>query len=449
MEEEIKIECVSCGAHYLALPSEMSGITCVRCKGREFRPFSASTPAPAPKPAAPPAPAPAPAAAPKPAPGPAPKAALAPAAASAPAPAAVSAPKPTATPAPKAAPAPEPKSTPAKPTSSATVGTSGMPLERFRKLHAGIKTELAKVIVGQDEVIEELLAAVLCGGHCLLEGVPGLAKTLLISSLARAMSLSFKRIQFTPDLMPSDITGTDVLQEDPVSGERKFKFLPGPIFANMLLADEINRTPPKTQAAMLEALQEKQVSAGGTIHRLPSPFLVLATQNPLEQEGTYPLPEAQQDRFIFKVFVGYPSKQEEHEIVRRVTSANFGDINPVCSCEELIALQRALISVPVADAVVEYANRLTRATRIKTPDAVEAATRWLSWGGGPRATINLVMAARCMAVISGRAAPSCDDVARVAKPVLRHRIAMNYVARAEGLSTDEIIDKIVAVVPKH
>lgn len=324
-----------------------------------------------------------------------------------------------------------------------------MPLKRFRELHAGIKTELAKVIVGQDEVIEELLAAVLCGGHCLLEGVPGLAKTLLISSLAKAMSLSFKRIQFTPDLMPSDITGTDVLQEDPVTGERKFKFLQGPIFANMLLADEINRTPPKTQAAMLEALQEKQVSAGGTIHRLPSPFLVLATQNPLEQEGTYPLPEAQQDRFLFKVFVGYPTRQEEHEIVRRVTSANFGDINPVCSGEELMALQRSLTSVPVADAVVEYANRLTRATRIKTPDAVEAATRWLSWGGGPRATINLVMAARCMAVISGRAAPSCDDVARVAKPVLRHRIALNYVARAEGLSTDEVIDKIVAVVPKH
>ncbi len=406
MEQEIKTACAECGAHYMVLESELGNISCVRCGGRTFRPIKDKEPAAA----AAPAPLPEPQAVAKP-----------------------------------------PVPAPAQPPASALDATDArqVSLERFRSLHAEIRRELAKVVVGQDEVIEELLAAVLCGGHCLLEGVPGLAKTLLISSLARALNLTFRRIQFTPDLMPSDITGTDVLYEDPVSGERKYKFLTGPIFANMILADEINRTPPKTQAAMLEAMQERQVSIGGVIHNLPSPFLVLATMNPLEQEGTYPLPEAQQDRFFFKVFVGYPTGDEEMQIVRRVANTGFGDIAPVCDGAELLTLQKVLKDMPVADAVVEYANRLVRATRLKTPDAVDAANQWLAWGAGPRATINLVIAARCFAVIDGRAAPSCDDIVRVAKPIMRHRLALNYVARAEGFTTDTVIEKIVAAVPKY
>jgi MoxR-like ATPase len=320
---------------------------------------------------------------------------------------------------------------------------------RVRKLHDDLAAEIRKVIVGQEEVVEELVTALLCGGHCLLEGVPGLAKTLLISSLAKAMSLSFKRIQFTPDLMPSDITGTDVLQDDPVTGERKFKFLRGPVFANMILADEINRTPPKTQAALLEAMQEKQVSAGGVMHALDLPFFVLATQNPLEQEGTYPLPEAQQDRFLFKVFVGYPAYAEEAAIVRRVTEDSFGEIRHVCAGSDLLEMQRCLREIPVADAVIDYANRLVRASRPRSPEAADFANNWLSWGGGPRATIGLILAARCFCAMAGRAAPSCDDVARAAKPVLRHRIALNYVARAEGLTTDAVIEKLVAAVEKY
>ena len=322
-------------------------------------------------------------------------------------------------------------------------------IDRIRELHESISTQIGRVIVGQESVVDELIAAVLCGGHCLLEGVPGLAKTLLISSLARAMSLSFRRIQFTPDLMPSDITGTEIIQDDPETGERKFKFLRGPVFANIVLADEINRTPPKTQAALLEAMQEKQVSIGGVNHKLELPFLVLATQNPLEQEGTYPLPEAQQDRFLFKIFVDYPDSEHEIEIVRRSTAQTFGNIESVCTGADLLAMQKAMVSMPVAEAVIQYANRLVRATRVRTPDAAEVATKFLSWGAGPRATINLVVAARCFSALAGRATPSCDDIARAARPVLRHRIALNYIGRAEGLTTEVVIDKLLATVPKY
>ena len=408
MEVEIKVACSSCGAHYRVREEDVVHVTCVQCGGRTFLPIQDKDPAVT----VAPAPVPEPELEAKP-----------------------------------ETPPPAPVSPPAG--IRAVTDATQVSLDRFRSLHAQIRQELAKVVVGQDEVIEELLAAVLCGGHCLLEGVPGLAKTLLISSLAKALNLSFRRIQFTPDLMPSDITGTDVLYEDPVTAERRYNFLAGPIFANMVLADEINRTPPKTQAALLEAMQERQVSIGGTIHNLPPPFLVLATMNPLEQEGTYPLPEAQQDRFLFKVFVGYPTSAEEIQIVRRVANTGFGNISPVCNGEELLALQKILKDLPVADAVVEYANRLVRATRLRTPDAVDAANQWLAWGAGPRATINLVLAARCFAVIDGRATPSCDDIIRVAKPILRHRLALNYVARAEGLSPDTVIGKIITAVPKY
>ena len=397
MSQEVKVECVKCKAHYLVEANYLDQVVCEKCGGRQFDQVKATSPAPKAAPLAPSAPAAQP---------------VAPA---------------NATPVP---PAPE-------------------QIARLRTLHDGIITQLDRVVVGQTNVIEELVIAILCGGHCLLEGVPGLAKTLLISSLAQAMSCSFKRIQFTPDLMPSDITGTDVLQDDPITGERKFKFLRGPVFANIILADEINRTPPKTQAAMLEAMQERQVSVGGIIHRLDPPFFVLATQNPLEQEGTYPLPEAQQDRFLFKIFVDYPAAEEEIRIVRRVTQQAFGRIETVCTGEELVALQKLLLDIPVADAVIDYANRLARATRARTPGALDFATNWLAWGAGPRATISLVAAARCHCALQGRAAPSVDDVIRVAKPVLRHRIALNYVGKAEGLTTDAVIDKLVEAVPKY
>ena len=435
---EVKIECKKCQAHYLVERQDLGKLFCQNCGNREFLELggtvSAAAPAPAPKLQLAAAPAPAPAApAPVPAPAPAPK------------------PQPVAAPAPVPTPVPVPKPTLPAPHGKAAAPTAEMKagLDRIRGLHNDISTQIGRVIVGQESVVDELIAAVLCGGHCLLEGVPGLAKTLLISSLAKAMSLTFRRIQFTPDLMPSDITGTEIIQDDPATGERKFKFLRGPIFANIVLADEINRTPPKTQAALLEAMQEKQVSIGGVINRLELPFLVLATQNPLEQEGTYPLPEAQQDRFLFKIFVDYPESAHEVEIVRRTAARTFGIIESVCSGADLLAMQEAMVIMPVSDAVIEYANRLVRATRVHTPDAVEVASKYLSWGGGPRATINLVIAARCFSALAGRATPSCDDVARAAKPVLRHRIALNYVGRAEGLTTDVVIDKLLAAVPKY
>ncbi|MGE0707552.1 MAG: AAA family ATPase [Planctomycetota bacterium] len=320
---------------------------------------------------------------------------------------------------------------------------------KLGKAVAELKAELAKVIVGQEQVIEELLIAVFARGHCILEGVPGLAKTLLISTLARAMSLGFSRIQFTPDLMPSDITGTEVIQENKSSGARELRFMPGPIFANFVLADEINRTPPKTQAALLEAMQERQVTAGGTRHALEPPFFVLATQNPIEQEGTYPLPEAQQDRFMFKVLVGYPTREEERAIVAATTADRDTGVKPVLDKEEILELQRVVRRIPVAQAVVDHAVDLVRKTRVRGEDAgapVEVK-KWLSWGAGPRASQYLVLGAKARAALQGRGFASMDDVRAVARPVLRHRILTTFAAEADGITPDQVVEKILAATP--
>ena len=310
-----------------------------------------------------------------------------------------------------------------------------------------MRTELAEVIVGQDEVIEQVLVAIFSRGHALLEGVPGLAKTLLISSLAEATHLTFKRIQFTPDLMPSDITGTEVIQEDLETRQRRYKFLPGPLFANMILADEINRTPPKTQAAMLEGMQERQVSAGGTMHKLPVPFFVLATQNPLEQEGTYPLPEAQLDRFLLYIKVDYPSGLEEWEIARRVTTGKLGTISPILSGEEIIKLQDLVVRVPVSDQVLGYAWTLVRASRPGSAEAPEFVNKWINWGAGPRGVLTLVTCAKARAILHGRYHATLGDVQAVVKPALRHRIAGNYAAQANDLASDQLIDMLMEAVP--
>jgi MoxR-like ATPase len=322
-------------------------------------------------------------------------------------------------------------------------------LERMRTAYASIREELTKTIVGQDKVIEEVMVAILAGGHCLLEGVPGLAKTLLISSIAEALNLQFKRIQFTPDLMPSDITGTEVIQDNPETGSREFKFMAGPVFANIILADEINRTPPKTQAAMLEAMQEKQVSVGGVVHKLPKPFFVLATQNPLDQEGTYPLPEAQQDRFLFKIFVDYPEEAEEKLIIRRVAEKQFGTIEPVLTGEEILEAQRLVTRIPVADAVIDYATRIVRATRLGREGTPDFIGKWVAWGCGPRASINLITAAKAVAALRGAPCASCEDVDRVAYPVFRHRLGLNYTARAEGVTTEKITEMLLEHIPAY
>jgi MoxR-like ATPase len=310
-----------------------------------------------------------------------------------------------------------------------------------------LRDELAKVIVGQNDTIEQVLIAMFAGGHALLEGVPGLAKTLLIASLARALHLSFKRIQFTPDLMPSDITGTDVIQENLQTRAREYRFLPGPLFANLILADEINRTPPKTQAAMLEAMQERQITAGGTVHPLPAPFFVLATQNPLEQEGTYPLPEAQLDRFLLYVKVGYPSAAEEWDIARRVTSGRAEDIEPVLAADDIVQIQRLVTRVPVSDQVLGFAHALVRATRPGTAEAPEFVTRWVNWGAGPRGVLTLVASAKARAVLYGRFHATPGDVQAVLRPALRHRIAGNYAAQAAGISNERLIDMLLEAIP--
>ncbi|MDP6446971.1 MAG: MoxR family ATPase [Pirellulaceae bacterium] len=320
-------------------------------------------------------------------------------------------------------------------------------VERCQQTYQGVREELSKVIVGQDEVIEQVLVAMLAGGHALLEGVPGLAKTLLISSLAKSLHLSFKRIQFTPDLMPSDVTGTEVIQENPDTRERAYRFLPGPIFANLLLADEINRTPPKTQAAMLEAMQERQVSAGGSMHALPSPFFVLATQNPLEQEGTYPLPEAQLDRFLLYIRVAYPSGAEEWDIARRVTGGEMGEITAKMSGEEIIETQKLVTRVPVADQVLGYAWALVRASRPNTDEAPDFVNQWVNWGAGPRGVLTLVTCAKARAVIHGRHHATVEDVQAVAKPALRHRMAGNFSAQANNVDSEQLIDMLMEAVP--
>lgn len=308
--------------------------------------------------------------------------------------------------------------------------------------------ECAKVIVGQNDVLEQLVLALIARGHCLLVGVPGLAKTLMVRTVADALSLSFNRVQFTPDLMPTDITGTEVLQEDRATGQRVFKFLQGPLFANVILADEINRTPPRTQAALLEAMQERQVTAGGQRHKLPDPFFVLATQNPIEHEGTYPLPEAQQDRFMFNVVVDYPSDEEEYDIVRSTTSGPSPSVEPVVSADELHEMQTLVRKVPVAPFVARYAIRLARVTRPQEAHAPDFVKNYVTWGAGPRASQFLVLAAKARAVLHGRPYAAAEDVQAVAAPVLRHRVILNYNAEADGITPDELVKRLLMTVKK-
>jgi MoxR-like ATPase len=316
-------------------------------------------------------------------------------------------------------------------------------VQRLNEAYKQITTEISKVIVGQSQVIEELMVAMFARGHCLLVGVPGLAKTLMIRCVADALSLDFNRIQFTPDLMPSDITGTEVIQEDKSTGERHFRFLNGPIFANVILADEINRTPPKTQAALLEAMQEHQVTVAGQRHVLPDPFFVLATQNPIEQEGTYPLPEAQLDRFMFQVWVDYPDEDEEFEIVKRTTSDVEVQITPTLNAEEIASLSKIIRKVPIADHVARYALQLARHSRPNHPDAPEVVKKCVTWGAGPRASQYLVLGAKARAVLHGRFYVSHEDIEAVAKPVLRHRIKRNFFADAEGVDGDGIVEQLI------
>jgi MoxR-like ATPase len=316
-------------------------------------------------------------------------------------------------------------------------------VRRLEEARAAMLAELHKVIVGQEDVLEQLVYAVLCRGHCLLEGVPGLAKTVMVQTLGAITHLSFRRIQFTPDLMPADITGTDIIQDDPSTGRRVFEFMPGPLFANLVLADEINRTPPKTQAALLEAMQERRVTCRGRTYELPNPFFVLATQNPIEQEGTYTLPEAQLDRFMFMVKVAYPNKMEEVEILRRTTSDEHPALMPVFDAAEILQLQHVVRQVPVADHVYDYAVDLVHSTRPGVLDVPEA-TRWLQWGAGPRAGQMLILGGKARALLHGRYHVTTEDIEALAHPVLRHRIICNFAAQAAGHTPDGIIDRLLA-----
>jgi MoxR-like ATPase len=326
--------------------------------------------------------------------------------------------------------------------------TDTQAVEFCKDSYARIQYELSKVVVGQNEVVQDILIAIFTRSHALLVGVPGLAKTLLISTLAQTLQMSFRRIQFTPDLMPSDITGTEVIYQDPVSGEKQFKFLPGPLFSNIVLADEINRTPPKTQAAMLEAMQERRVTVGGTTRDLPKPFFVLATQNPLEQEGTYPLPEAQLDRFMFLINVDYPSEEEELLIMKMGTGMKPEIPQPVLTAEHVLYIQETVKSIPVPDHVYRYAERIVRSSRPKTPAAFDFCKKWLSFGAGPRASLGLIMAAKAHALIQGQVYVSCENVAAIALSVLRHRIAINFTAQSEGITPDDVVRKILEEVPQ-
>ena len=300
------------------------------------------------------------------------------------------------------------------------------------------KNEIAKVIVGQDAVVQQVLISIFCNGHCLLVGVPGLAKTLLVQTISDSLGLNFNRIQFTPDLMPSDIVGAEILDEN-----RNFKFVKGPLFANIILADEINRTPPKTQSALLEAMQERSVTNAGTRYELDKPFFVLATQNPIEQEGTYPLPEAQLDRFMFNVILDYPSYEEELQIVKQTTVKNEVTLNTIMSAEQIMECQQVITKLPVTDNVLQYAVSLVAKTRPRSDKAPEVVKQYIEWGAGPRASQFMLMAAKCHAAINGKYAPDIEDVKAVAKPILRHRIVMNYKAEAEGMSVDQIIESIL------
>jgi MoxR-like ATPase len=321
-------------------------------------------------------------------------------------------------------------------------------IERLNDGYRRLMGQVSKIIVGQQRVLEELLIAIFARGHCLLVGVPGLAKTLMIRTLADSMNLSFSRIQFTPDLMPSDITGTELLQEDKATGNRVFKFMHGPLFANVVLADEINRTPPKTQAALLEAMQERQVTVGGTRHKLPDPFFVLATQNPIEQEGTYPLPEAQQDRFMFNVMVNYPEEEEEYRIVEMTTTTMTAEVERVLSATDILEMQDIVRKVPVAPYVIRYAMKFTRLTRKDQGEVPAFVKDYVTWGAGPRATQYLVLGAKARAVLHGRYYVSCEDIRAVAAPVLRHRIITNFNAEAEGLKPDDIVRRLIEIIPR-
>jgi len=318
-------------------------------------------------------------------------------------------------------------------------------VEALQQAYETLQREIRRVVVGQDEVVEQVLISIFARGHSLLVGVPGLAKTLLVSSLARSLSLSFARIQFTPDLMPADITGTEVIQDDLATGERQFKFLRGPLFRHVVLADEINRTPPKTQAALLEAMQERSVSIGGQTHPLPEPFFVLATQNPIEQEGTYPLPEAQLDRFLFNVIVDYPSDAEEKQIQKLATGEHFEktQLTAVLGGEQIIELQQVVRRVAVSDHVLDFARRLVRMTRVTTAESTDFCRRFLTWGAGPRASLNLIIAGKARAVLRGRFHVASEDVVAVAKPVLRHRIITNFTAQSEGVSPDDVVERLL------
>jgi MoxR-like ATPase len=322
---------------------------------------------------------------------------------------------------------------------------SGGDVEAVRSLAEArekIQSEIRKVIVGQAKVIDLLLVALFSRGHCLFVGVPGLAKTLLISTLSRVLNLGFSRIQFTPDLMPSDITGTEVLEEDRTTGKRLFKFIRGPVFTNLLLADEINRTPPKTQAALLQAMQEYRVTAAGETYPIPPPFLVFATQNPIEQEGTYPLPEAQLDRFMMHVDIDYPSEKEEVEIALRTTSPGQAELRNVLSAEEILALQELVLRVPVADSVADFAVRLARSSRPEE-GAPEIVRKWVTWGAGPRASQALLLASKSKAILEGRYAASIEDIRELALPILKHRIILSFKAEAEGITTDQVVRELV------
>jgi len=319
-------------------------------------------------------------------------------------------------------------------------------VEKLAQGRKSILEQLHKIIVGQDEVIEQLLIALFARGHCLIVGVPGLAKTMLISTIAEILDLKFQRIQFTPDLMPSDITGTDVIEENISTGKRSFRFIKGPIFANIVLADEINRTPPKTQSALLQAMQEYKVTASGNTYILELPFFVLATQNPIEQEGTYPLPEAQLDRFFFEVNIDYPKYEEEKEIVTKTTSSFQAKLIKALDAKEIIHLQEIVRKVPASNYVVEYAVNLVTATRPSSPKAPEFIKRWVSWGASPRGSQNLILGGKARAILNGRFNVSVEDIRALAYPVLRHRIILNFNAEAEGVRTDEVIDKLLKTV---
>ncbi len=330
--------------------------------------------------------------------------------------------------------------------SSRPSGASVEVVNQLYQRYDALRTQMGGVIVGLDDVIEQLMVALLCRGHCILEGVPGLAKTKIVSTMASLLNLTFKRVQFTPDLMPADITGTDVLEEDRTTGKRVFRFIPGPLFGNMVLADEINRTPPKTQSALLEAMEERQLTVGGETYALPDPFLVLATQNPIEQEGTYPLPEAQLDRFMLKVVLGYPDFREEIEIMKRVTTAYRFETQQVLSADQIVSLQDTVRGVPVADHVYEYAARLVRLSRPGEADATPYIKENVSWGAGPRASIYLIMAAKARAVLQGRYHATTDDLHAMALPVLRHRVMPTFNAEAAGITSESIVAEIVRTV---